>query len=177
MSATPARGVAAMSRPLWRPAYIGVGSNLESPARQLEQAINALGEIADTLVVLCSGLYRSAPFGPISQPDFVNGVVGLLTRLEPPVLLECLQSIEDAQGRDRSAARWGPRTLDLDLLACGSLVWEDNNLQLPHPGISERNFVLLPWAEIAPGFQVPGLKSVAGLASEAPEEPRIEKLG
>jgi len=165
-----------MSGRLWRPAYIGVGSNLESPVRQIEQGVGALDGIEDTTVVSRSDLYKSAPFGPVSQPDFVNGVVGLLTRLEPRELLRHLQAIEDAQGRNRSVDRWGPRTLDLDLLACGSLIIDDESLQLPHPGIAERNFVLLPWAEIAPEYRVPGLRRVATLANEASAEPKIEKL-
>ena len=166
-----------MSRPHWRPAYIGIGSNLESPLRQIEEGIRALNGSAGAQVVRRSGYFQSEPFGPVSQPDFINGVVGLLTRLEPQQLLGHLQAIEDAHGRDRTAERWGPRTLDLDLLACGSLVVDDENLQLPHPGIVERNFVLLPWAEIAPACRVPGLGSVAVLASRAPKKPGIERLG
>lgn len=165
-----------MNRPLWRPAYIAVGSNLESPLRQIEHGIEALETIEDTLVQQCSGYYGSAPLGPVSQPDFVNGVIGIITRLDPHRLLGHLQAIEDAQGRDRSAVRWGPRMIDLDLLACGSLVVDDENLQIPHPGIAARNFVLLPWAEVAPTFTVPGLGSVAKLASRAPAKPKIERL-
>lgn len=165
-----------MTRPLWRPAYIGVGSNLDSPLRQIEQGIRALAAVDGIIVVRCSDHYRSAPFGPVAQPDFVNGVVGALTRLEPGELLRNLQAIEDAQGRDRDVTRWGPRTLDLDLLACGSLVVDEKNLQLPHPGIGERNFVLLPWRDVAPAYVVPGLGSVAELARRAPTEPKIERL-
>jgi len=165
-----------MTDPHWRPAYIGIGSNLEKPVRQIEQGVDALNDIEDTILVSQSPFYTSAPFGPVSQPDFVNGVIGLLTALEPRELLRRLQAIEDAQGRDRSVDRWGPRTLDLDLLACGGLEIDDKALQLPHPGIAERNFVLLPWAEIAPEFKIPGLGSVARLAHLVPAEPRIEKL-
>ena len=165
-----------MSRPLWRPAYIGIGSNLESPARQIERGLEGLSRIEDSMLVCCSGKYRSAPFGPVPQADFINGVAGLLTRLEPRRLLKTLQNIEDVHGRDRTADRWGPRTLDLDLLACGTLSVNDADLTLPHPGIAERNFVLLPWAEIAPAFQVPGLGSVGRLASESPAQPEIERL-
>ncbi|MBT8098576.1 MAG: 2-amino-4-hydroxy-6-hydroxymethyldihydropteridine diphosphokinase [Gammaproteobacteria bacterium] len=165
-----------MNRPLWRPAYIGIGSNLQSPARQIERGLEALNRIEDAKLVCRSGNYRSAPFGPVSQGDFLNGVAGIITRLEPRQLLSHLQTIEDAQGRDRAAERWGPRTLDLDLLACGSLRVDEDDLTLPHPGIAERNFVLLPWAEIAPAFQVPGLGSVARLARMSPAKPRIERL-
>lgn len=165
-----------MNRPLWRPAYIGIGSNLESPIRQVEQGVNALDGIEASQVVRCSRYYRSEPLGSVSQPDFVNGVVGIVTRLEPQQLLGHLQAIEDAQGRDRTAERWGPRTLDLDLLACGSLIVDDENLQLPHPGIAERNFVLLPWAEVAPAFKIPGLGSISSLAGQAPAKPKIERL-
>ena len=143
---------------------------------QVYAGIDLLGKLRGTEVVASSGLYRSAPLGEIEQEDFVNAVVELNTQLAPGDLLEGLQSLEDDQGRDRSAERWGPRVLDLDLLAFDTLAIDEEYLQVPHPGIAERNFVLLPWAEIAPGFRVPGLKSVAELAREAPAEPHIEKL-
>ena len=165
-----------MSGQRWRPAYIGIGSNLESPRQQIAAGHLALGALDDCGHSQISPLYSSAPLGPSDQPDFINGVIGLMTRLEPRVLYEQLQAIEDLLGRDRSTERWGPRIIDLDLLACGSLRVDEKDLQVPHPGITERNFVLLPWADIAPGFVVPGHRSVASLAREAMAEPIIERL-
>jgi 2-amino-4-hydroxy-6-hydroxymethyldihydropteridine diphosphokinase len=165
-----------MSGQRWWPAYIGIGSNLESPRQQIAAGNLALGELDDCGYLQISPLYRSDPLGSMNQPDFVNGVVGLMTRLEPRALFEQLQAIEDSLGRDRSTERWGPRIIDLDLLAYGSLRVDEEDLQVPHPGITERNFVLLPWADIAPGFVVPGHRNVISLAKEAPAEPPIERL-
>ena len=115
--------------------------------------------------------------GPQDQPDFVNAVVSLLTQSDAIELLRALQEVEEKQGRERKAEQWGPRTLDLDLLAYGSQIIESENLTLPHPRIAERNFVLLPWNEITPFYQVPGLLSVAELAAKVSKtDPRIDKL-
>jgi len=165
-----------MTRPLWRPAYIGVGSNLDNPVEQVRQGIDSLRRLPDSSVVLQSGLYRSAPMGPQDQPDFINAVVAIITRLEPAELLSLMMAIERDQGRDRSAERWGPRTLDLDLLAFSTVIMSSDNLTLPHPGIAVRNFVLLPWREIAPHYRVPGLATVAQLAQSIPaSDTKIEK--
>jgi len=161
----------------WWPAYIGIGSNLESPVEQVQQAVNALREMPGCILVHESGFYSSAPMGPQEQPDFINTVVALLTRLEAQELLRGLHDIEERQGRERNAEQWGPRTLDLDLLAYGNQTSDSERLKLPHPRIAERNFVLLPWNEITPYFQVPGLASVADLAAKVSRtEPRIERL-
>lgn len=164
-----------MTSQYWRPAYVGIGSNLHSPVTQVEEAILALNDLPETLVALRSGLFRSRPLGPADQPDFVNAVVALMTRLEPHDLLARLKRLEKARGRE-DGRRWGPRLIDLDLLALASLTLQDGHLTLPHPGIAERNFVLLPWAEIAPHYAVPGLATVAELARRAPAEPLIERL-
>lgn len=165
-----------MTAARWLPAYIGVGSNLDSPFEQLDRGIAALAGLPQTLVVLQSGRYQSAPFGPVKQPDFINAVVALLTQLPPGELLDKLKDIEARQGRDHNAKRWGPRTLDLDLLAYSQLVLDEDRLIVPHPGIAGRNFVLLPWSEIAPHFHVPGLGSVSQLASQLPGEPAIKRI-
>ena len=159
-----------MSTDHWRPAYIGVGSNLDSPLSQVESGIRALQNLPDSIVVLESALYQSEPLGPD------NGVIALLTKLGPQDLLIELQAIENAHGRSRTGERWGPRTLDLDLLAYANIIMDSENLKLPHPGIAERNFVLLPWRGIAPNYTVPGLSSVEQLAGNAPDTPRIEQL-
>ena len=167
-----------MSARPWRPAYIGVGSNLDSPERQVASGIEAIAALADTILVSRSSLYRSAPLGPADQPDFVNAVVGVLTRLAARDLLAGLQQIERDHGRSRDGERWGPRTLDLDLLAVAGQIADTDELTLPHPGIAERNFVLLPWQEITPRYRLPNGSEIARLASGVSHaEPRIERIG
>lgn len=166
-----------MSAVRWVPAYIGAGSNLDDPVRQVESGIAALAESDGIVLALRSGMYRSAPLGPQDQPDFVNAVVGVMTTLDVHALLKILQAIEDRHGRDRSSGRWGPRTLDLDLLSYSQARIEEPALAVPHPGIAERNFVLLPWRDIAPYYHVPGLGSVSALAGRVSEaNPPIEKI-
>ena len=166
-----------MSLSAWIPAYIGVGSNLENPEAQVRSAIAELGGLPNTTLALSSSLYRSAPLGPVDQPDFVNAVAAVLTHLSPVELLAALQEIENAHGRKRGAERWGPRTLDLDLLSYGNVREALDELTLPHPGIAQRNFVLLPWQEIAPHYRIPGLATVAELAKQVSRhDPAIERL-
>jgi 2-amino-4-hydroxy-6-hydroxymethyldihydropteridine diphosphokinase len=150
-------------RPVWQPAYIGVGSNLADPRAQVLAACARLGQLPRTRLVLTSRLYESRPFGPVPQPDFVNAVAGVLTQLDPAALLEQLRAIELAMGRPARHERWGPRVIDLDLLAHGREQRSEQALTLPHPGIVERNFVLYPLAEIAPDLDLPGLGRVAEL--------------
>jgi len=144
------------------PVFIGVGSNLEDPRAQARKAVAALSALRGCHILAISSWYVSKAVGPGSQPDYVNGVVALLTKLSPYQLLDHLQHIESHQGRVRTV-RWGPRTLDLDVLNYGDLVLNDIRLTLPHPGLADRNFVLLPLAEIAPdlvladGHRVPDL--------------------
>jgi len=162
----------------WHPAYVGVGSNLQEPAKKVTSGIRSIGNVDDCVVVLHSSLYCSKPMGPADQPDFVNAVVALLTKLAPTRLLNRLQAIESEHGRERGAVRWGARTLDLDLLSYGAVVMRTDDLVLPHPGIAERNFVLLPWQEITPHYRVPGLGTVAELAARVSRsDPSIEYLG
>ena len=164
------------TRDHWIPAYVGIGSNLDGPVSQVEIAFEYLSKLPDSKLFLCSSLYRSAAFGGVEQPDFVNAVAGLLTQLPAADLLAELQAIQRTRGRVKDAVRWGPRVLDLDLLVYGSAVIETPGLTVPHPGIGERNFVLLPLAEIAPGLDVPGLGQVARLAVNE-KEPRIARIG
>lgn len=162
----------------WWPAYVGIGSNLDSPEEQVGRAKKAIENLPDTVLVSESGLYRSEPLGVAEQPDFVNAVVGLLTRIAARELLARLQEIEQRLGRTRAGDRWGPRTIDLDLLAYASMVTKEDGLELPHPGIGKRNFVLLPWREIAPSYRVPGLKTIAELAAGiSTTDPRIRRIG
>ena len=148
------------------PAYVALGSNLDDPRAQVERALAALDQLPQTRCVLRSSLYRSRPFGPVEQPDFVNAVAGLLTSLEPAVLLASLQALETRLGRERPAVRWGPRRIDLDLLVHGSVRVAQPGLELPHPGIAERAFVLAPLAEIAPDLDVPGVGRVGALLAQ-----------
>ena len=155
---------------VWQPAYVGVGSNLDDPRSQVLRAFDKLSELPETRVVLKSPLYLSRPFGPIAQPDFVNAVVGLLTRLDPLRLLAHLRAMEAALGRPDRRQKWGPRIIDLDLLVHGRERRSDPELTLPHPGIVERNFVLYPLADIAPDLDIPGLGRVAELAGRVASE-------
>ena len=155
---------------LWRPAYVGVGSNLEDPRAQVLRAIGRLALLPLTRVELTSPLYRSRPLGPIAQPDFVNAVTGLLTQLEAPALFAALRALEGALGRPAAHERWGPRVIDLDLLAYGRERRSEPALTLPHPGIPERNFVLYPLADIAQDLDLPGLGRVAELAGRVTAE-------
>jgi 2-amino-4-hydroxy-6-hydroxymethyldihydropteridine diphosphokinase len=160
-------GATPVARAIWAPVYIGVGSNIDDPRAQVLKAIEKLGTLPaqQFRVVLVSPLYGTKPFGPVAQPDFVNGVVGAVTQLEPLALLKELQAIEAAHGRPAERQKWGPRVIDLDLLIYGNERRQDPALTLPHPGIVERNFVLYPLADIAPDLDVPGLGRVAGLRS------------
>jgi 2-amino-4-hydroxy-6-hydroxymethyldihydropteridine diphosphokinase len=155
---------------LWRPAYVGLGSNLEEPRAQVLRALERMQQIPQTLQVLRSPLYGSRPLGSAAQPDYVNAAVGLLTQLDAPGLLRELRSLERAFGRPPRHEHWGPRILDLDLLVFGREVRDDPELRLPHPGIVERNFVLYPLADIAPDLDVPGLGRVAELKGRVASE-------
>ena len=157
------------------PAYVGIGSNLQGPARQVENAAALLAEISGTRLIAMSSLYRSSAFGGIEQPDFVNAAAALLTTLSASDLLTELQAIEHRQGRERSEARWGPRVIDLDLLVYSREKIETADLSVPHPGIAERNFVLLPLREIAPDLVIPGLGRVASIPVNL-DEPSISRI-
>ncbi len=150
----------------WIPSWIGIGSNLDDPESQVSSALAALELLPDTQLRITSSLYRNPPMNGMDQPEYVNAVAGLLTRLPARELLDALQAIERAAGRDRAAEqRWGPRRLDLDILSYGLQRIDEPGLKIPHPGIAERNFVLLPLVEVAPGLQLPGLASITALAS------------
>jgi 2-amino-4-hydroxy-6-hydroxymethyldihydropteridine diphosphokinase len=153
-----------MSEPRWTPAYIGLGSNLEGPAQQVERGFGALGRLPDTLLVARSRCYRSRPLGPQDQPDFINAAAGLLTRLAPEDLLAQLKQLEATLGREQPVRRWGPRVIDFDLLLFGAETRATQVLTLPHPGLLERNWVLYPLRDIAPSLWVPGQGRVTDLA-------------
>jgi 2-amino-4-hydroxy-6-hydroxymethyldihydropteridine diphosphokinase len=161
----------------WTPAYVGIGSNLESPEEQVGSAIRLLRELPLGRLIAVSGLYQSAPLCQHEQPDFINAVAALVTQNEVYEFLQQLQELEERQGRIRNGERWEARVLDLDLLAFGGRVLTDDRLTLPHPGIAVRNFVLLPWQEITPQYMVPGLASVGELAAQvSTDDPRIRRM-
>ncbi|MFS1523080.1 2-amino-4-hydroxy-6-hydroxymethyldihydropteridine diphosphokinase [Microbulbifer sp. 2304DJ12-6] len=155
-------------------AYIGLGSNLAQPQKQLRNALVAMGEIPQSQLLRCSGFYRSAPLGPSAQPDYINAVTELHTELCPLSLLEQLQAIEAAHGRERSV-RWGARTLDLDILLFGPKQIDSLRLQVPHPRMFERNFVLVPLAELTPNLRLPSGETLAQLLQNCPHN-RLEKI-
>lgn len=154
-----------MSGSKWTPAYVGLGSNLDDPLRQIEAGFAALKSLPETLLVACSRRYRSQPMGPRDQPDFVNAVAGLLTRLAPEALLRALKQLETTLGRAQPVTRWGPRRIDFDLLVFGRETSSDAALTVPHPGIAQRNWVLYPLSDIAPDLHIPGLGRAAVLAA------------
>lgn len=164
-----------MTRAHWYPAYIGLGSNLQDPARQIEETFELLNQLPRTRLLRRSSLYRSAPFGGIEQPDFVNAAAALLTQLSALDLLQELQRLENKRGRTHGDVRWGPRVLDLDLLVYSTQIIDELGLTVPHPGIAERNFVLLPLGEIAPDLDIVGLGRVSSLTVNL-REPAISKL-
>jgi len=136
-------------------AFIGIGSNLDDPINRVRKAALALGEEPGIRLRRCSSLYRSPPMGPQDQPDFINAVALVETTLEPDALLDRLQGLETAAGRVRTR-RWGERTLDLDILLIDQRTILEPRLEVPHPGMGERAFVLCPLAEIAPDAEIPG---------------------
>ncbi len=153
-------------------AYIGLGANLGDARAALRAAAQALAALPGTRLVALSSLYRTAPIDS-SGPDYVNAVAALDTGLEPPALLQALQAIELAHGRERPY-RNAPRTLDLDLLLHGDAILDTPALTLPHPRIAQRAFVLQPLAELAPGLLLPGRGRLDALLPAVADQ-RIER--
>jgi len=135
--------------------YIAIGSNLASPLEQVNAALSALAEIPQSRVIAVSSLYRTPPLGPADQPDYLNAAVALETSLEAEILLDNTQRIELQQGRVRKAERWGPRTLDLDIMLFGDSFIETPRLTVPHYDMHNRGFMLWPLFEIAPDLRFP----------------------
>ncbi len=146
-------------------AWIGLGSNLDDPAARLREATEQIASLAADGSLRIAGFYRSPPWGPVAQPDFVNSVVEIETTLAPLALLDALLDIERRMGRVRDQ-RWGPRRIDLDLLHVQGSRCDDERLQLPHPRIVERAFVLRPWLDLRPALDLPGLGRLADLAKK-----------
>jgi 2-amino-4-hydroxy-6-hydroxymethyldihydropteridine pyrophosphokinase len=136
-------------------AYIAIGSNLASPLEQVNAAVQAMGEIPQSRIVAVSSFYRTPPLGPQDQPDYLNAAVVLDTALDAETLLDNTQRIELQQGRVRKAERWGPRTLDLDLMLFGNEIINTERLTVPHYDMKNRGFMLWPLFEVAPDSYLP----------------------
>ncbi|HBC81082.1 MAG TPA: 2-amino-4-hydroxy-6-hydroxymethyldihydropteridine diphosphokinase [Escherichia sp.] len=143
--------------------YIALGSNLASPLTQVNAAIAALGTLPDSRIVAVSGFYRTPPLGPQDQPDYLNAAVALETSLAPESLLDHTQRIELDQGRVRKAERWGPRTLDLDIMLFGDETLATPRLTVPHYDMKNRGFMLWPLFEIAPELRFPDGETLASV--------------
>lgn len=148
--------------------FIGLGANLDHPEQQLKNAVNALRQLPSSRFNNCSAFYGSKPMGPQDQPDYVNAVAEIETTLAPEALLDELQRIEQQQGRQRKDERWGPRTLDLDLLLYGMQQIATERLTVPHYGLAEREFVLYPLQDIAAELQLPDGRLLSDLLKQVP---------
>lgn len=153
--------------------YIGMGSNLAAPTEQLREALKALGQLPHTRLSGVSSFYVSDSLLP-GQPRYTNAVAALDTALEPLTLLDALQAIENSQGRER-LERWGPRTLDLDIVLFGDRLIDEPRLKVPHYHLQARAFVLYPLAELAPGITLADGRSLDDLLAACPFE-GLERL-
>jgi len=155
--------------------YIGLGSNLGEPLKQIRQAIDELHQLPHTDFTTCSSLYQTKPIGPGVQADYINAVCGLRTTLAPSLLLQHLQRIEQHHERVRGE-RWGPRTLDLDILLYADRHICTQDLRIPHANMQTRAFVLYPLQEIAPLVDLPGLGTLSEILQHCPAQ-GIQRLG
>ncbi|HLF67480.1 MAG TPA: 2-amino-4-hydroxy-6-hydroxymethyldihydropteridine diphosphokinase [Gammaproteobacteria bacterium] len=147
-------------------AYLALGSNLNHPDQQLRTARTHIANLPATQIIAQSPCYQNPPMGPQDQDDFVNQVLMIHTELEVKALLQQLQDIEVRMGRER-IIHWGPRIIDIDLLLYDDLVYQDEALTLPHPGIYDRLFFIQPLHDIAPDLSLPDGQSVAQLLTLA----------
>jgi len=148
--------------------YLGLGANLNAPRKQIHAAVAALKALEDVEFVCVSHDYASKPMGPQNQPDYVNAVACVKTALMPEQLLDLTQAIELEHGRVRKEQRWGPRTLDIDILLFGNDVIDTPRLTVPHYGLTEREFVVYPLLEIAPTLVLPNNQSLADITKTLP---------
>ncbi len=155
-------------------AYVGLGANIGDPRRQLTEALTAMSGLPETRLAGHSGYFRTAPVGYEDQPEFLNAVAALDTRLAPGVLLEGLQGIERRQGRERPFAN-APRTIDLDLLLFGEEQIARPGLTVPHPRMHERAFVLQPLLELDPEISIPGKGKASALLCACSSQ-KIERI-
>ena len=153
-------------------AFVGLGSNLGDREKTIARAVELLAESDHVDVVAVSSLRETEPWGPVEQPPYLNGAVELETDLPPRALLDVLLAVEQAFGRDRTGERWGPRTIDLDLLLYDSVEVDEPGLTVPHPRLHERRFALEPLAELAPDAVLPGRGRVSELLAALDGEGR-----
>lgn len=157
--------------------HIGLGSNLGDPVEQLRQAMQAMDNLPGTRLRKASSLYSSAPLGPADQPRYTNAVALLETSLEPLQLLDLLQDIERQHGRQRTGERWGPRTLDLDILLFGNRAIQHERLQVPHYHMHMRPFVLYPLAEVSSAdLELPDGRLLVDLLMRCPQDDSLHRL-
>jgi len=147
-------------------AWLGLGSNLQQPVAQLKDALVRLEMLEGVEILRTSGFYRTPPWGDGQQDDFINAVVQIETELDPLTLLHALQSIENDMGRQRSGRRWGPRLIDIDLLLYADQQLQSEELELPHPRMHERAFVLIPLCELDKTVKIPGHGVVKALLQQ-----------
>jgi 2-amino-4-hydroxy-6-hydroxymethyldihydropteridine diphosphokinase len=149
-----------------RRAWLGLGANLGDPVAQVERALLQIAALPETRLIARSSLYRSDPVGPPGQPDYCNAVCEIETALAPEALLDAVLVIEVDNGRTRDGIRWTARRLDIDLLHVDGVACDTPRLNLPHPQLHRRNWVLVPLAEITPALTIPGLGAIATLAAQ-----------
>ncbi len=151
-------------------AYVGLGANLGDREATIRRAVELVGSSPDVVVVGVSSLRETEPWGPVEQPSYLNGALALETDLAPRALLDLLLDVERRLGRRRDGERWGPRTIDLDLLLYEGLSVDEPGLTLPHPHLHERRFALEPLVELAPDAVVPGRGSASELLAALDED-------
>jgi 2-amino-4-hydroxy-6-hydroxymethyldihydropteridine diphosphokinase len=156
--------------------FVGLGSNQGDSRDLLRRALVRLKAVVPGELAAVSSLYRTAPVGYTQQPDFFNAVACFHGEPLPERWLQRLLAVEAELGRRRDGPRWGPRLVDLDLLAVDDLTRAASHLTLPHPRIRQRRFVLVPWAEIAPGFSPEGEETVSDLVAVCPDAGRVERV-
>ena len=147
-------------------AFVGLGANLGDREATIARAVELLSQAEGVEIVAVSSLRETEPWGPVEQPPYLNGAAEVETELPPRALLEVLLGVEQALGRRRSGERWGPRTIDLDLLLFDEVEVDEPGLTVPHPRLHERRFALEPLAELAPDAAVPGKGTVAQLLAQ-----------
>lgn len=147
-------------------AWLGLGANLQQPLKQLKLALDRLNHSSAVKIVEVSPFYETPPWGDKQQNNFINAVAHIETSLEPLQLLHFLQSIENEMGRSREGRRWGPRLIDIDLLLFDGYSCNSAELELPHPRMHERAFVLLPLSDLDASLEIPGCGTVRSLLSQ-----------
>ncbi|MEM7469514.1 MAG: 2-amino-4-hydroxy-6-hydroxymethyldihydropteridine diphosphokinase [Pseudomonadota bacterium] len=158
-----------------RRCYLGLGSNLQDPQRQITRAIEDIGNSPNVAVIAQSSMYGSAPMGPQDQNDYVNAVAEIETDLSALTLLGAVRAVEESFGRDRSVVRWGPRIIDIDILLFGDQELVLRRLKIPHPGLTQRAFVVVPLLEIAPNLRLPDGRLLAEFEGNFPSN-AVNKL-